>query len=220
MKCHLCSGWIEIRTDPKNSEYVVVEGARRKVEERTAESLEIKTPLTVEAALQMQSNPFFRLEHQVQDERVAKAALPKLSAIQEGNERAWKNDYETSRLVRRKFREQRQQMQEEGRRMQEMKDRLSIDLPLVPERVEDVAMARNVAREQRQRKTELEMTEAAQRISGDSIFSKDSRRRQSTKLLSFSIEAEDSPAADDGETLLETLDFTRKKPDKTRPNKR
>ncbi|KAF8318487.1 DUF572-domain-containing protein [Clavulina sp. PMI_390] len=28
-KCHLCSGWFEIRTDPKNTQYVVVEGARK-----------------------------------------------------------------------------------------------------------------------------------------------------------------------------------------------
>ncbi|CAH1764585.1 7597_t:CDS:2 [Entrophospora sp. SA101] len=32
MKCHLCDNWIEIQTDPKNSEYVVVSGARQKVE--------------------------------------------------------------------------------------------------------------------------------------------------------------------------------------------
>eukprot|EP00833_Pecoramyces_ruminatium_P017056 jgi/Orpsp1_1/1191088/evm.model.d7180000083411.1 len=33
MKCHLCSNWIEIHTDPKNTEYVIVSGARRKIEE-------------------------------------------------------------------------------------------------------------------------------------------------------------------------------------------
>lgn len=33
MKCHLCGGWMEIHTDPKNSCYVCKEGVRRKVEE-------------------------------------------------------------------------------------------------------------------------------------------------------------------------------------------
>jgi len=28
-KCHLCSGWFEIQTDPKNTAYVVVSGARK-----------------------------------------------------------------------------------------------------------------------------------------------------------------------------------------------
>jgi len=32
-KCHLCSGWFEIRTDPKNTRYVVESGARQKMED-------------------------------------------------------------------------------------------------------------------------------------------------------------------------------------------
>ncbi|KAI5981955.1 DUF572-domain-containing protein [Pisolithus albus] len=32
-KCHLCDGWFEIQTDPKNTRYVVVSGARQKDEE-------------------------------------------------------------------------------------------------------------------------------------------------------------------------------------------
>ncbi|EMD33402.1 hypothetical protein CERSUDRAFT_118004 [Gelatoporia subvermispora B] len=32
-KCHLCDGWFEIETDPKNTRYVVTSGARQKDEE-------------------------------------------------------------------------------------------------------------------------------------------------------------------------------------------
>jgi len=32
MKCPSCSGWIEIQTDPKNSEYLVVQGRKRQLE--------------------------------------------------------------------------------------------------------------------------------------------------------------------------------------------
>ncbi|TFK28181.1 DUF572-domain-containing protein [Coprinopsis marcescibilis] len=32
-KCHLCDGWFEIQTDPKNTQYVVTSGARRKDED-------------------------------------------------------------------------------------------------------------------------------------------------------------------------------------------
>ncbi|CAL1715985.1 unnamed protein product [Somion occarium] len=32
-KCHLCDGWFEIQTDPKNTRYVVTSGARQKEEE-------------------------------------------------------------------------------------------------------------------------------------------------------------------------------------------
>lgn len=33
MKCHLCGGWMEIHTDPKNATYECKEGVRRKIEE-------------------------------------------------------------------------------------------------------------------------------------------------------------------------------------------
>jgi hypothetical protein len=33
MKCHLCSAWFEIKTDPENTRYVIAEGAKRQTDE-------------------------------------------------------------------------------------------------------------------------------------------------------------------------------------------
>ena len=33
MKCHLCSAWMEIKTDPEHTRYVIVEGAKKQSEE-------------------------------------------------------------------------------------------------------------------------------------------------------------------------------------------
>lgn len=41
MKCHLCDNWIEIHTNPKDAQYVVVSGARQKVEEWEPEDSEV-----------------------------------------------------------------------------------------------------------------------------------------------------------------------------------
>lgn len=191
MKCHLCANWMEIRTDPKNSEYVVVEGARRKMEERSAAELGVKAPLSKEDASLMENSPFFRLEHKVLDERVAQVMVPKLSAIQTANERTWKDDYEQSRLVRRRFREEKSQMKEERSRTEALKSKLSIDLPLLPERAEDRMMARNVVSERR-RDGEF-IQEAAKRIKNDSIFGK----KRALKKLSFQ----------DDESITETLEL-------------
>jgi hypothetical protein len=39
MKCHLCDNAFEIKTDPENMQYVVVEGAKRQTEDQgTAEA--------------------------------------------------------------------------------------------------------------------------------------------------------------------------------------
>jgi coiled-coil domain-containing protein 130 len=43
MKCHLCDNVIEIKTDPENTRYVVVDGAKRQTEdEGTAEAPVVK----------------------------------------------------------------------------------------------------------------------------------------------------------------------------------
>ncbi|KAJ3268070.1 hypothetical protein HDV01_003493 [Terramyces sp. JEL0728] len=39
MKCHLCPSYIEIQTDPKNSQYVITEGARHRIETYDPESV-------------------------------------------------------------------------------------------------------------------------------------------------------------------------------------
>ena len=33
MKCHLCSAWFEIKTDPENTKYVIVDGAKKQSDE-------------------------------------------------------------------------------------------------------------------------------------------------------------------------------------------
>jgi coiled-coil domain-containing protein 130 len=33
MKCHLCSAWMEIKTDPEHTRYVIVEGAKKQSDE-------------------------------------------------------------------------------------------------------------------------------------------------------------------------------------------
>jgi coiled-coil domain-containing protein 130 len=196
MKCHLCNNWMEIRTDPKNSEYVVVEGAKRKMEDRSAEELGVKAPLGKEEAELMQNNPFFRLEHRVADEKVAQVMVPKLGAIQTVNERTWKNDYEASRLVRRKFREEKKLINDEKGKVDALKSKLSIDLPIQRERDEDVTMARNLGSERK--KTES-LAHAAKRIKNDSIFGKN------RKKLSFGDED-----LEEG-NFVEKLDFAKRK---------
>ena len=33
MKCHLCSAWMEIKTDPEHTRYVIVDGAKKQSDE-------------------------------------------------------------------------------------------------------------------------------------------------------------------------------------------
>jgi coiled-coil domain-containing protein 130 len=101
MKCHLCSNWMEIHTDPKNAQYVCVSGVRKKEEYTDACGIILQSD---EEILKRKENAFYRLEHGVQDEVVAKERVPHLTQLLGLSQRDWQNPYETSRKLRRKFR--------------------------------------------------------------------------------------------------------------------
>ena len=42
-KCHLCPGYIELHTDPKNAEYKIIGGIRKRVEDFNPQDAEIKS---------------------------------------------------------------------------------------------------------------------------------------------------------------------------------
>ena len=66
MTCHLCSGKIEIHTDPKLGEYVIKEGARKRVEEFSAKDAETIELIDDKTREKMESDPFYKLEHGIQ----------------------------------------------------------------------------------------------------------------------------------------------------------
>jgi len=61
MRCHLCDGWIEIHTDPENSQYVVASGGQRKTE--TFEPTEDDRILLTSPSLSPTSFIFFYPTH-------------------------------------------------------------------------------------------------------------------------------------------------------------
>ena len=116
---------------------------------------------------QLQSNPFFRLEHRVTDEKKAKELVPKLSAIQDASARNWGRNYEASQQVRRKFREEKRRDQDVRSREEEFIEEMAIVVPLQAEREEDKTLAKNVISGQ---KPQDKVRTAMRRITKGSIF--------------------------------------------------
>lgn len=137
---------MEIQTDPKNSEYQVTEGARRKMEEYSNESAGIGgTRLTLEDSEKLESNPFFKLEHETRDLRRAQEELPRLQSLQNSNEALFKDDWESSKRARRAFRERKRRDEEEIKIVEAFKKRSGgLDLKLVPEHPDDEKKAREI----------------------------------------------------------------------------
>ena len=146
MKCPSCSNWIEIHTDPQNSEYSVVSGAKRKNEEYSAEEAGIGgTRLTEEESEKLTSNPFFKLEHEARDQRRAKEQLPRLESLQSAKDAAYKDDWKSSQTLRKAFRERKRQEEAEFKAAEAFKQRAGgLEIKLCKEHVEDISKAKEV----------------------------------------------------------------------------
>lgn len=146
MKCPSCSNWIEIHTDPQNSEYSVVSGAKRKNEEYSAEEAGIGgTRLTEEESEKLASNPFFKLEHEARDQRRAKEQLPRLESLQSAKDAAYKDDWKSSQTLRKSFRERKRQEEAEFKAAEAFKHRAGgLEIKLCKEHEEDISKAKEV----------------------------------------------------------------------------
>ena len=146
MKCPSCSNWIEIHTDPQNSEYLVVSGAKKKNEEYSAEEAGIEgTRLTEEESEKLESNPFFKLEHEARDQKRAKEQLPRLRSLQSAKDSVYKDDWKSSQTLRKSFRERKKREDEEFKAVDAFKKRSGgLEIKLCKEHEEDLKAAKEI----------------------------------------------------------------------------
>ncbi|KAK7943681.1 uncharacterized protein PG986_012794 [Apiospora aurea] len=137
-----CGGALEIRTDPKNTAYEVVEGGRRR-EDRTDEPdgeggrLEI---ITDQEREKLRSSAFAKLEKTIEDrEQLAHAKL-RIEELEDAS-RVWEDPYEQNRRLRREFRVGRHAREKEGRASEDLRDRMSLGIDLVPAHEDDARRA-------------------------------------------------------------------------------
>lgn len=139
MKHTLCGGWIEIRTDPKNTAYVVTEGARKKdtgEDKTTGEPGEIHIRLGPRNE-QEEKDPFARLEGKVQDKRQYDSAASRIEELRKRQQRDWEDPYEKSRQLRRTFRAERKRLEMIDQANEAIKDRMGLGIDLLEETDED-----------------------------------------------------------------------------------
>ncbi|XP_078657305.1 putative splicing factor YJU2B isoform X2 [Branchiostoma floridae x Branchiostoma belcheri] len=140
MKCHLCDNRFEIQTDPKNCDYVIVSGARRKEERWDAAENEQVVCEDHEDKKKMASDPMFRLEHGVKDQDKRKAAVPRLAEIEQWKSQ-WQDDFSLNQRARRKFRGEKTMLKEEAAEDAALLEKSSLAIPLVREHEDDKKLA-------------------------------------------------------------------------------
>ncbi|KAJ3337624.1 hypothetical protein HDU93_000767 [Gonapodya sp. JEL0774] len=148
MKCHLCDNWIEITTDPKNAEYVVTAGARRKNEEYTAEDAEVLNLVSEEQRKKLATDPMYRLEHEQKDKKKVDDLRPVIEQLQDISDITWSDPYTLNSRLRRAHRAQRHLDAAMQKEAHAVADRLNLSIPVLPvDERDEVSAKRAVALE-------------------------------------------------------------------------
>jgi coiled-coil domain-containing protein 130 len=141
MKHNVCGGWIEIRTDPKNTAYIVTEGARqRDLGENKVLDGDVKI-LSQEEREKLRSDAFASLEGKVEDKQRLEHSKKRLEELQDVSEQLWDDPYEKNRRLRKSFREGRKQREKDASTTAALQDKMSLGLELLPENEEDARRA-------------------------------------------------------------------------------
>lgn len=137
MKHVACGGWVEIRTDPKNTAYVVTEGAKKRdTGENKVEEGEIKIT-TEEERARLESDSFARLEGKVEDKQRMVSDKSRIEELYYAKERDWDDPGEANRRLRKAFRIERKGREHDGKVTEALKDRMSLGMDLLEETEED-----------------------------------------------------------------------------------
>ncbi|KAJ3044733.1 hypothetical protein HDV00_001137 [Rhizophlyctis rosea] len=144
MKCHLCSSKIIIHTDPKNAEYVIFSGARKREEGYTPEDAGVMALQDEKETEKLASDPFYRLEHGIEDKQKAVDALPVITQLQQHNDKYWKDPYTLSRTVRKRFREEKKVAEADQRVGEGIRDKHNLLLDIVPSDPKDAEEAKRI----------------------------------------------------------------------------
>ncbi len=105
MRSPCCQTQIVVQTDPKNSQYVVKEGGRRKTETYNAEeagTVEMEDPIN--STNIRDDDPFYKLEKKERDRRIAVQQRQQLTSMYTHNDTRHKDTYGVNKALRAQLR--------------------------------------------------------------------------------------------------------------------
>ncbi|XP_020295098.1 coiled-coil domain-containing protein 130 homolog [Pseudomyrmex gracilis] len=142
MKCHLCDNHFEIKTDPANLDYVIVSGATRQENRWDPKQNEQIVPETKEVSHRLYDDAMYKLEHGVEDKKVAKSRDSALESAIALNESIWKDDYNSNCAVRALFREKKKELQKKQSENHALLKKTGLDIDLINEHEDDIKLAK------------------------------------------------------------------------------
>ncbi|KAJ7567550.1 hypothetical protein O6H91_02G152300 [Diphasiastrum complanatum] len=180
MKAACCRQEIEIHTDPKNCEYIIISGATQKIEAFDAIDAETIALPSAEDREKL-IDPFYHLEHEEEDILKGKQAEPLLIRLQRDSDLKHGDSYARNKALRAQLRAQKKRVAAE----ESASRKLGLGIRLLPALEDDVKEAEKVKFAS---KFELNQRNARAAINASSIFSKaaDSSKRSLSSSNSIS----------------------------------
>ena len=173
MKCHLCPTKIVILTDPKNAEYIIVEGARKREEGYDPKEIGVIDLATQEVTDRLATDAFYKLEHGILDVEKSYNGATSLTQLHQYNNKFSKDPFTVNQLIRKKFRTEKKLTADAKKESEAVQKRLGISVDILPSNRSDLVEAKSIDWESQIKST---ATETASRPDTTTIFSKRVKR--------------------------------------------
>nr|OQO23527.1 hypothetical protein B0A51_09791 [Rachicladosporium sp. CCFEE 5018] len=143
MKHNICGGAVDIRTDPKTTQYLVVSGgkARDYGEDVTVLGGPV---LSEKEKAERQEDAFAALEGKVEEKAVVLEGKKRVEELFEGRERDWRDTWSANRRLREGFRRERKVLKREEEGRERLKEKFGIEVEVQEEIEEDRQRAKLV----------------------------------------------------------------------------
>lgn len=144
-----CGGEMEIKTDPKETEYVVVSGGKARDygddDGKVREGFEGRPILTEQEREARREDAFAALEGKVEEKEVVKESTKRIGELYNSRERDWDDPWSANKRIRNTFRRKRKIRKREDDATDKLKERIGTDMTLLPENEEDRQRAKLVS---------------------------------------------------------------------------
>ncbi|QIX01464.1 hypothetical protein AMS68_006981 [Peltaster fructicola] len=143
-----CGGAIVIKTDPKNTAYVVTAGGKARdygeSADRVREGHDGLPILTDEERARRREDAFAELEAKNEEKIQTADNAKRIQDLYRDRQQAWEDPWDSNRKLRNTFRHDRKLRKREDMATQSLKDRIGTDIDMLPTTEEDAEQARLV----------------------------------------------------------------------------
>ncbi|KAL6923225.1 hypothetical protein ACHAPO_001395 [Fusarium lateritium] len=136
-----CGGEIEIHTDPKNTAYVVVAGGTKRDTGEDVPREGDNVIMTDQEREALRQNAFASLEKTIEDREQLQNATLRIDELLEASAKHWDDPYTQNQKLRKAFRVKRKERERDAVATEDLQDRMSLGIDIVPGTEDDARRA-------------------------------------------------------------------------------